>query len=94
MSSDEGEDAATAPSTSSKRNSNNALNNITNIQEPPQNNHNTYEPMQSPNPQLPPPLPTSQPPLPTTATTSTIQSSDIQQYNDEAIVSLDVVDAR
>ncbi|XP_037812231.1 piezo-type mechanosensitive ion channel component isoform X1 [Lucilia sericata] len=93
--SDESEDAA-APSTSSKRNSNNALNNITNIQEPPQNNHNTYEPMQSPNPQLPlPPLPTSQPPLPTTATTSTIQSSsDIQQYNDEAIVSLDVVDAR
>ncbi|XP_065355463.1 piezo-type mechanosensitive ion channel component [Calliphora vicina] len=94
LSSDEGEDAATAPSTSSKRNSNNALNNITNIQEPPQNNHNTYEPMQSPNPQLPPPLPTSQPPLPTTATTSTIQSSDIQQYNDEAIFPLDVVDAR
>ncbi|XP_023298570.2 piezo-type mechanosensitive ion channel component isoform X4 [Lucilia cuprina] len=95
IASDESEDAA-APSTSSKRNSNNALNNITNIQEPPQNNHNTYEPMQSPNPQLPlSPLPTSQPPLPTTATTSTIQSSsDIQQYNDEAIVSLDVVDDR
>ncbi|KNC28709.1 hypothetical protein FF38_09431 [Lucilia cuprina] len=95
IASDESEDAA-APSTLSKRNSNNALNNITNIQEPPQNNHNTYEPMQSPNPQLPlSPLPTSQPPLPTTATTSTIQSSsEIQQYNDEAIVSLDVVDAR